>query len=149
MKRKTHIRVGLIPVAFAYVLMPIKPPMFIVIALGIASTVLPDFDIIFGLKHRGITHSLAFAIALSVLVGGVLGFPSGLIWLVGYSSHIFLDSLTKMGVPMLYPVSSKMYGVRKLKTGGKLDNWILLYGIFFGGLGAILYLAHLLHIVVT
>lgn len=85
--------------------------------------------------HRGGTHAPFIAFALTTL----------LIWMVatacsgtaelflltlllgclnGAISHIFLDSLTVMGIPLLFPFSSKHYRLARLRTGGWGENFV-------------------------
>ena len=98
-----------------------------ILAIGIFLTVLPDFDVI-GLRlgvpyghllgHRGLTHSLFFA----VLVSGLLAFPMsqrfgmacGRIWIyffLALASHGLLDALTNggLGVAFFAPFDARRY----------------------------------------
>lgn len=79
--------------------------------------------------HRGPTHAPLFTLGLSALLGyGVLYGTEGwtqsvLLFFVlglfaGLLSHLFLDMLTKGGIPVLYPLSSKHYSLLPFKTGG-------------------------------
>lgn len=106
----------------------ISPIYVIITFLG---TIAPDFDSDFGLKHRGVSHSLVAATLTGIVFSVLFGVKVGLIWTVAYCSHLFLDSLTKMGVPFLYPVNKKRFGIRKLKTNGLMDNWFILLGLGF------------------
>jgi inner membrane protein len=85
--------------------------------------------------HRGITHSPLFLMAVvSALLFVSNTFLDGMsTWIfsymsigfgVGIASHIFLDSLTKGGVPLLYPFSGKKFSFLPLKTGGMLESVI-------------------------
>lgn len=44
---------------------------------------------------------------------------------IGLISHLFLDSLTKTGIPILYPITKKKFRLLKLTTG-ETDNYIIL-----------------------
>ena len=76
--------------------------------------------------HRGLIHSPLFTLILSfflLFIGMYLEGYTKLIYamfaiglIIGYISHIFIDSLTKSGVPLFYPVSRKMYGLKLFKT---------------------------------
>lgn len=86
--------------------------------------IIPDFDALsnaaYGdpLGHRGITHSLAFALVLGVLAAGVTfryfrtkwWLLSGLFFAI-IASHGLLDALTKGGrkVPLFWPLAGQ-YG---------------------------------------
>jgi len=97
---------------------------------GLVGAVLPDIDLLFApawsfpFVHRGLTHTpLCGAIVTgSIWLGakwssgqqsrpirGGRGLPTAL--LVGYGSHLLLDSLTVSGVPWLYPMSTVRLGV--------------------------------------
>lgn len=72
-------------------------------------------SMVFG--HRGITHSL---LAVLGCLFGLLILGKGAIApavLVGYLSHLACDSLTKSGVPLLWPWR-RPFGPRLLRTGG-------------------------------
>lgn len=98
-----------------------------ILAAGVFLTILPDFDVV-GLRmgipyshmlgHRGLTHSLFFA----VLVSGLFAFPMaqrfgvnrGGLWLyffLALASHGLLDALTNggLGVAFLAPFDAQRY----------------------------------------
>ncbi|MBX2862468.1 MAG: metal-dependent hydrolase [Leptolyngbyaceae cyanobacterium MAG.088] len=82
-----------------------------------------DFDfvphIVAGIDtHRGFTHSLAFAIAFSVIVSRLMSQRTSTKWvrlftltLMIYGSHLLLDFFTQggSGVPLLWPVSNQTF----------------------------------------
>lgn len=55
-------------------------------------------------KHRTITHSLV--VLPLFLLPMLLSFNIGASLLIGYASHLFSDTMTKTGVPLLYPRKS-------------------------------------------
>lgn len=55
-------------------------------------------------KHRTITHSLLMLPLL--LIPMLLSFNLGASLMIGYVSHLFSDTMTKTGVPLLYPKKS-------------------------------------------
>jgi inner membrane protein len=82
--------------------------------------------------HRGITHSL---LAVVGCLFGMLILGKGAIApavLVGYLSHLACDSLTKSGVPLLWPWR-RPFGPRLLRTGGLVE--FLLAFLFAGATG--------------
>ncbi len=98
-----------------------------VLLVGMALTVLPDIDVIgfrFGiaygdlLGHRGLTHSLAFAL----VVGGLVAWPAArlsgaglrVLWFYFFlclASHGLLDALTDggLGIAFFSPFSNERY----------------------------------------
>jgi inner membrane protein len=87
--------------------------------------------------HRGITHTpLLLMLIMSLLWFISKTFLSGIkstlfMYMslgigVGMASHIFLDSLTKGGVPLLYPFSSKKISLLPLKTGSFSEKIVAL-----------------------
>lgn len=92
---------------------------------------------IFG--HRGMLHYPVVAVVLGVLAVA-LHIP-WLAWLaVGYASHLLADSVTKMGIPILGPLSSERYGLGprslRVSTGGQIETLILTVAwVGFLGLG--------------
>jgi len=81
---------------------------------------------IFG--HRGIFHSFFMAFLISYLFSLVFGY----FWafFLGYSLHLFIDSLTVMGVKPFLPFSDfKTEGFIKTNSlAEKLIFWITLFG---------------------
>ncbi|SIS57082.1 metal-dependent hydrolase [Salimicrobium flavidum] len=78
--------------------------------------------------HRKITHSLCFLLFLvgySYFVQWLLGLPwyyfGGLI--IGSTSHLFADFITKKGIPLFYPFSRKHYSFFvTFKTGSVIER---------------------------
>lgn len=87
-------------------------------------------------SHRGITHSLlALCVVGALLFPFALLIPSGYGYaymtgvLIGYGSHLLLDSLNPTGVPFFYPFSETKFSFAKIKTGGFVE-W--LFSILLG-----------------
>jgi len=80
--------------------------------------------LIFG--HRGITHSLLAAGAVSILllsqVAAAWVIPIGL----GYLSHLLGDYLTPLGIPLLYPSRKAFHFPTPIRTGGPGELIVLL-----------------------
>lgn len=77
--------------------------------------------------HRGMTHAPILITAAWLVLGLFLTGFSGLLLTgvyVGCMSHIFLDGLTRQGIPLLYPITSKKYHLLAIRTGGKLEKII-------------------------
>ena len=71
--------------------------------------------------HRTITHAIWIPLAL---VAVALTYPHwATITIAGaYVSHILADMITPRGVPLLYPVSRRAWGLGLVRTGGKLEQ---------------------------
>lgn len=100
------------------------------------------------ISHRGITHTPILTIAIiSILLFISNNFvpesasPLFTYMSVGFGigilSHIFLDSITKGGVPLFYPITSKKFSFLPLETGGMLENFVRL-GMAIGTLWFVL-----------
>ena len=75
--------------------------------------------------HRGFFHSLLFILILSFILF-LLKIPYVFIiaLIIGYLSHLFLDSFTKSGINPLWPFNIKLKG--NFKTGRLLENILFL-----------------------
>lgn len=87
-------------------------------------------------KHRTFTHSILGLAVFSTAVG-FLFFKGLLAFIIGYSMHLFADSLTLHGIPLFYPYNHTCYGQRVLTTGSSTEKGIgamciliLIYVIF-------------------
>lgn len=113
--------------------------LFLIITVFVAG--IPDIDIhksTFGKKikpiaflinlffgHRGLFHSFIFAIVLFIFIGFLGSDTIAAAVLIGYSSHLLLDGLTKQGIMPFIPLSTfKVHGF--IKSGGIFD-----WGLFF------------------
>ena len=89
--------------------------------------------------HRGVMHSLLAVVVISIglwlvslYIGGALIFYVAFI--IGYISHLVADSITKSGIPFLYPWKKRLHLLSKkitLKTGSILEYLILILLIIF------------------
>lgn len=132
MLMKTHLVFGIF-----WVLLLINEinNKFIFSALVILISLLPDLDtkeshigrrLIFKpiqwvVKHRTFFHSLTFCLAISILLSfylPILALP----FFIGYTGHLFLDSLTPEGIRMFWPLKTTLSG--PIRTGGKVESGI-------------------------
>lgn len=92
-------------------------------------------------KHRGFLHSFVAAVFLSLVVASFSRW-AGFGFFVGYVSHLFLDSLTKSGVCLFWPIKGKIRGF--VKSGGIFEDVVFvllfLWDIFIVGRIAFNYL---------
>ena len=119
--------------------------------LGIIMAVAPDLDLIPGLVmgqpalyHGGISHSLGFALLISLGVAGIFKMrgkvflPVFVVGFLAYSSHLLLDWLgpdgrPPFGIPVFWPISNETFispvpalpGVRHAGvTEASISEWI-------------------------
>lgn len=78
----------------------------------------------FWLGHRGLTHTLLALAAVSAVTLYFLPLHTALAFIAGYSSHLLADSLTRSGVPLVWPLLDHRYGLKVLKTGGLFEGLI-------------------------
>jgi len=115
-----------VPIALSVWLPPETASPALLIA-GSACSMIPDLDVLgfsFGIKyndmlgHRGLTHSLSFAVALAAVTTSTVFFDSSgshavifLFLLLSALSHPLLDALTDggLGVGFFAPFSNKRY----------------------------------------
>ena len=79
-------------------------------------------------KHRGIGHSIFWLIPLAIVGFWNIGIAVAII--IGFISHIFLDSFTTNGCPVLYPLWENDFVClgkkRRIKTGTNQDKAVFL-----------------------
>lgn len=121
---------------------------YVFLALILFASLLPDIDsaesligskvkvLSFIFKHRGVIHSIftmmIFGIILLIITPNLYYL---LAFVIGYLSHLMLDSLTPKGIPLLWPAKKRLNG--SFRTTGLVD-WLLL--LFFFTLDIILLL---------
>jgi inner membrane protein len=91
----THAIVGIC----LSILLVLEMPFVIVGAL------ISDTDYLFGVEHRGAFHSLIFGIAIFLILYYKSGKRPSFSFMIGYLSHLALDSLTPMGISLLWPLA--------------------------------------------
>lgn len=127
MLKRTHLAMGI-----ATTITLITKDNMLIAPVAIVGSIAPDWDIYIGIKHRTLTHSLV-ALVFTSYVLYTFNEQLGILWGINYLTHLLLDSLTKTGVPFLYPLKKKYYGFKLFKTGGAEDffiSLILIYIIF-------------------
>lgn len=102
--------------------------------------------------HRFISHSVLgiflFGFILDVLLGGlseILLVDMHVVWwafMIGFVSHLLIDTITKDGVPWLFPIPIR-FGVPpikalRMKTGGLFEKSFIFPGLLFVN-GVIIY----------
>jgi len=148
MRFSTHSTAGFL-VGFASLhLIQASPVLMFAVLFG---SIFPDLDLISSkpsrklkhsaevlstlFRHRGFLHSLW--LPLGIILLSTLFFPIllelAIGFLAGYSTHLLLDSFTRRGIHLFYPLKWP-YLKGPLKTGGLID--MLLTFVF--GIAAVL-----------
>lgn len=128
MMKRTHITIGIISAIAAIKYLNLEP---ITCILGtVLGSTTPDLDFKFNIKHRTITHSLLF-LFISSLLFAIIGLDLSIAYFIGCAMHLIADSVTKMGIPFLYPFTKRKYGPKLIKTDGFTEKLILLVLIYF------------------
>ncbi|MBC8501034.1 MAG: metal-dependent hydrolase [DPANN group archaeon] len=134
---RTHIVVALFISLLFLVFFSLNNP-FLFAFLVVVGSLFPDIDrssSILGRKvkfvswffsHRGFFHSFYAMILVSLVIYAIFSLVFAFAFLVGFFSHLVLDSFTKMGVSF-FVVDKKVKG--RFVAGGLFDT--LLFFIFF------------------
>lgn len=152
MYRTGHYGVSLIayaPVAFALLVAGEVTLAFVAGAVVLWLAPIPDVDHrIPGVTHRGVTHTLGFALAVGAAFGAAgylsagrlgLGEPplvaavGALVGTFGIVAHLLGDALTPAGIRPLWPLSHRKYTLSVTRADSTLWN----LGLFAGGVFAI------------
>ncbi len=137
MKKSTHLISGAL-LAEAYILwLGVPTDMYylthpMVLSTGmtaggicLAGSVFPDVDLrlrVFG--HRTLTH-WPIPYAIGAILAWFGGWSLAFLFCASVLAHIFLDSLTKMGVPIFTPFGRR-YGFRLIYTGSVFEMLVVL-----------------------
>ncbi len=95
--------------------------------------------------HRFISHSILgialFAILLKLLLSwmsSVVLVDMNIVWwafMIGYVSHLIIDTFTKEGVPWLFPIPIRFgippFKFLRIKTGGYVEKSVVFPGLLF------------------
>lgn len=119
MTRRTHIftSICVVSILFKFYKLPLHS------LFGLIGATIADIDYMLAIKHRTITHSLLFFMLSTELVM-LFNFHIGIVYGIGFTIHLWLDSMTKMGVPLFYPWSKRYYGMKVIKTRSAEDIFI-------------------------
>lgn len=122
---RTHLVITIFAIL---IFIPLVEHKIIFGIVALISSSIPDIDTYFSrvgknkfarvlqffTKHRGMIHSITFAIFISLIISFI--FPIlGLPFFLGYSLHIFADSFTIDGVQPFWPYKKESKGF--VKTG--------------------------------
>lgn len=86
-------------------------------------------------KHRGFIHSPLFAAIICFLLYKYLNYYYFLGFLLGIMSHLISDTMTKGGIPWLYPFKKKKYNLTNIESGNKFETpLVLIFSSIFVGI---------------
>ena len=105
--------------------------------LMVALSSLPDLDMeyrAYGIKHRGITHTLLGGIFFGIVFAILIGYAYGAIgWIMGFiagfggtASHLLGDILTYASFKPFYPFSNREVAFGFFKSSDKKVNQTML-----------------------
>jgi len=139
LKKTTHLIFG--AGITIYLIDPSIGDFFPILLVAIISSNIPDIDLKF--KHRRLLHNVFAPVVISIIINYFLtnyDFPvisqlkNKIIasFLVGYYSHLFLDSLTYRGIDLFWPLQKKSYGIKSTRFDNIVWNFIVSFiGILF------------------
>lgn len=145
MHRKGHYGAALLvyaPVGFVLLLVGLEEFAVIGGAIVVGGAMIPDKDqrIPF-VKHRGITHTVWFALAVGGVLGAVgalvgasvgvlaavvLGLFGLFVGVLMVGAHLLADALTPMGVRPFAPVDDRKYCLDVCRAANPIANYALL-----------------------
>ncbi len=124
MKQQTHAACGILLASMAVHFY--QSDLLITLFWAVLWSLASDFDVyIPTVRHRGITHTLAFALFPGAVVFAIWQFHLyAALASISVILHLIIDSLNPSGVPLWLPLSTKR--VRFPVIGGKIksDNWL-------------------------
>jgi len=96
---------------------------------------IPDLDITFEIRHRGITHTILFGIIVGILFSILFGYAYGSLlgWAMGFvagfggtASHLLGDAMTYMEFKPLYPFSDRQVAFGIFRASDRTVNRAML-----------------------
>ncbi len=138
MRGVTHLAFGMLCSLSIIYFLQLNTKFYFVLVAAFAS-IFPDIDeskSILGkrllflpilIKHRGITHTPLFMVTIAMITK--IFFPTWVViaFLIGYLSHLLLDTLTRKGIMWFWPIRKKISG--PFKTGKLVDGIILVVSV--------------------
>ena len=129
MERVTHLIFGfLVLLMFSFVFtFPLHISLF-----AFAGILIPDIDIKVRKLHRKAFHNL-WILVIFLFLGFSIGLfdrISGIVFAVGFLSHLIGDSLTHRGIMPLWPIKAPKFN-GPLRTG-KIEEFLLILVLLMG-----------------
>jgi len=127
MKSYTHIAGAVLLFLFIAYFLNLNNLWVGILFSGWISVMLDPLDRLIG-EHRGIGHSVFLFLPGIILI--FFNFTIGVALIVGIFSHLFLDSFTVHGVPILYPINKTNFVAlpkkKRIKTGTNHEKALFL-----------------------
>lgn len=141
-----HFGVALLtyaPLGFSLLIVGQRTLALVALPVMVFFATLPDYDQRIPLiKHRGVTHTLWFALAVGGVLGalgsaafweqgtvialtaGLFGFVFGTASIV---SHLLADVITPAGIRPFWPLSKRKYTLGIVRAANPIANYLLLF----------------------
>ncbi len=137
MDSRGHVGFALAATSLALLALSCYYPIQLLALLALLAALaapLPDIDQSLGfLKHRGLTHTVPFALFLPAavvaplcVVGLSICIPLYVMLAVSLLSHIASDAMTVMGVKPFKPFSSRKVALRLFRSNDRMANQVAL-----------------------
>ncbi|RAW46855.1 metal-dependent hydrolase [Halorubrum sp. 48-1-W] len=157
MYRNGHVGVALAvysPVGFTLAVLSGLEPAAAGAVVVASTAMVPDVDArVPFVEHRGITHTVWFAVAVGLLfglVGGAVGTEGGPVTTVTFAvlgfvlgagtvvSHLLADVITPMGIRPYAPVRNDHYTLDVVRAANPIANYVLLaLGVAVAGIAVL------------
>ncbi len=129
MERRGHLGLSMLAIFGSFSVLGIRDMEALFAGLvALALSTVPDMDMRMGMRHRGVTHSLGFAVLLGILTGAMflyMGLPALLGFLAGFGGvalHIVGDMLTYRPITPMWPLSGRRIALRLFRSNSRLAN---------------------------
>ncbi len=128
MKWITHVALGFFAVKVVEIALMVDLfDDYLAYAVVPLFAVLPDFDFLIGVKHRGITHTIWFTLIALILLP--ISWKLALAGWIAIMSHLAGDMMTVSGVKLLYPYRETVFYLVpprwRIRTGSGAEFMIL------------------------
>lgn len=124
MMKRTHLLMGLaVTIPFVNWNNAMLVPISVVVSFA------PDIEHVIGTKERGIMHSMLWLILMTTILL-FINYELGFLCFLSYGSHLLLDSFTLKGIPLMYPITKRPFGIRLIKARGSEDMFMALMFLY-------------------
>lgn len=124
MMKRTHLLMGL-----AVTLPFVNWNNATLVPISVVVSFAPDIEHVIGTKERGIMHSMLWLILMTTILL-FINYELGFLCFLSYGSHLLLDSFTLKGIPLMYPITKRPFGIRLIKARGSEDMFMALMFLY-------------------